>query len=63
MLIRRAGLRVFRLTRNHWPWEDKVAAFVAALPAIEALIRDNPGPFIARINRVGGISKVEDLRR
>lgn len=61
ILIRRAKLQVFRLTRNHWPWQDKLAAFIAALPVIEALIKEQPGPFIARINRAGQLSMLEDL--
>jgi hypothetical protein len=61
-LIKRSRLRVFRLTRNHWPWQEKLEAFVAALPAMDALLRAQPGPFIARINRAGKISSVEDLR-
>jgi hypothetical protein len=62
LLIREAKLQVFRLVRNHWPWAEKLAAFVAALPAIERLVRKQPGPFIARINREGKISALEDLR-
>lgn len=60
-LIKRTRLQVFRLTRNHWPWRDKLAAFVAALPAIEALLKSRPGPFIARINRAGEICSLDDL--
>jgi hypothetical protein len=61
ILIRRTRLQVFRLTRNHWPWQDKIAAFVAALPTIEACIKERPGPFIARIDRHGRISRLEVL--
>ena len=60
-LIKRTQLRVFRLTRNHWPWQTKLEAFVAALPAIEQLLRTRQGPFIARINRAGEISSLDEL--
>lgn len=61
ILIKRAKLRVFRLTRNHWPWAEKLDAFLKALPAIEDLLRERPGPYIARINRKGQISSIESL--
>jgi hypothetical protein len=61
ILIKRTRLQVFRLTRNHWSWQDKLAAFVAALPLVERLIKERPGPFIARINREGKLSRLEDL--
>lgn len=61
-LIKRTSLRVFRLTRNHWPWQDKLDAFASALPAMDSLLRTQPGPFIARINRTGEVSSIEDLR-
>jgi hypothetical protein len=62
ILIRRTKLRVIRLTRNHWPQKEKLEAFLAALPAIKSLLRRRPyGPFIARVNREGRISSVEDL--
>jgi PIN like domain len=61
LLIARGRLQVFRLTRNHWPWQEKLNAFVAALPSIQRLLVE-PGPYIARINRKGEIARVEYLK-
>lgn len=61
LMVRNGGLRVFRLTGNHWPWAEKVEAFKLALPAMERLIRKADPPFIARINRTGQIGKVDYL--
>lgn len=61
LMIRNGGLRVFRLTRNHWPWAEKVQAFKLALPAMGRLILRLDPPFIARINKTGSITKIDDF--
>lgn len=61
ILIDALGVRVFRLTRNHWPWRDKLRAFTLAIPAMLRLLRGGTRPFIARINRDGKICSLDTL--
>lgn len=55
-----AKLRLFNLARNSWPGPVKAAAFIAAMPAIERLLRRKRGPFIATVNQAGRIISVYD---
>jgi hypothetical protein len=61
--IHRARLGVFCLTRNHWRFEEKLAAFIKAMPAIERVLRTVQPPFLARINKGGDIVGVYDFAR
>ena len=56
-----SGLRLFNLTRNTWPAAVKAEAFIAAMPAIERLLRKRTGPFIATINKDGKVAGVYDF--
>jgi hypothetical protein len=61
ILIASRGLRVFRLTRNHWPWPEKLNAFRLAVPQVLKLARNETRPFIARIDKQGRIGTVDFL--
>lgn len=56
-----ARLRLFNLARNSWPGPVKAAAFLAAMPAIERLLRRRKGPFIATVNQAGRITTFYDF--
>lgn len=56
-----AKLRVFALTRNTWTWREKADALLTALPRMARILARTPGPFIARINKVGQVSSVYDF--
>jgi PIN domain-containing protein len=63
LLVKNGRLRVFRLTRNHWRWQEKVEAFTLAIPAMLRLLRRTPAPFIARIDRKGNITSKDTLEK
>jgi uncharacterized protein YfiM (DUF2279 family) len=56
-----SGLRLFTLARNHWSGQEKAAAFIAAMPAIQRLLHRLPGPFIATVSKAGAIINVYDF--
>lgn len=59
--IRRVGVREFVLTKGNLTSEQMADAFVAARPAIERLLQQERGPFIARVTKEGNISQVQYL--
>jgi hypothetical protein len=61
--IHRARLGVFCLTRNHWRFEEKLAAFVGAMSAIKKTLQSTPPPFLARINKAGKIVGIYDFEK
>ncbi len=56
--IVRAKLRVFQLTRGPWTSEQMIKALLAARARMERLVKKQPPPFIARINKSGEITTV-----
>lgn len=56
-----AGLRVFAVTAGDLTGEELSQLLVAALPRISRLCR-RPGPFIARITRMGQVDIVRSRR-
>ncbi|HEV8586772.1 MAG TPA: hypothetical protein VGT02_17530 [Methylomirabilota bacterium] len=56
--IVRAGARVFQFTGGNWTSAEMAAAFIAAKNRVARLLKGQPGPFIARINKKGEITKV-----
>lgn len=56
--LRRAGARVFILTAGNLIGADIAKAFVAALPNMTRLLRENAGPFVARVHRDGSVHLV-----
>ena len=56
-----AGLRVFAVTAGDLTGEELSRLLVAALPRISRLCR-HPGPFIARITRMGQVDIVRSRR-
>jgi hypothetical protein len=53
-----ARLRVFQLTRGPWTTQEMVSALLAARARMSRLLRRQPPPFIARINKRGQITVV-----
>jgi hypothetical protein len=51
------------LTRNHWRFEEKLAAFVGAMSAIKKTLQSTPPPFLARINKAGKIVGIYDFEK
>jgi len=56
--IARAKLRVFQLTRGPWTSEQMIRALLAARARIQQLVKKQPPPFVARINKGGEITTV-----
>ena len=56
--IVRYKARVVQFTRGNWTSDQMIAAFTEAKKRIEMLLNRQPGPFIARINKKGEITRV-----
>jgi predicted nuclease of predicted toxin-antitoxin system len=54
--LRASEARVFVLTAGDLRGAEIAAAFIAALPAVCAILHSRPGPFVARISRSGQIT-------
>ena len=61
MAIQNSGLRIFSLTRGNWTSQEMAQAFIAAATRIVNLLKKTRGPFVARINKLGGITTVAEL--
>lgn len=53
-----AKLRVFQLARGPWTAEQMIEALLAARGRMDRLVKRQPPPFIARINKKGHITAV-----
>lgn len=56
--IVRYKARVIQFTRGNWTSDQMIAAFTEAKKRIERLLNKQQGPFIARINKKGEITRV-----
>ena len=54
--LRASKARVFVLTAGNLRGSEIAAVFVAALPRIFEILHSRPGPFIARLSRLGHIT-------
>jgi len=60
--IVRHKARVIQFTRGNWTSDMMTAAFTSAKKALTKLLNKQPGPFIARLNKKGEITKVFTVR-
>jgi predicted nuclease of predicted toxin-antitoxin system len=58
--LRASRARVFVLVAGNLTGEDVAEAFVAVLPRMARILRERSGPFIARINRVGAVTRIDE---
>lgn len=59
--LRRAGVRLFVLISGNLKSEQMAEAFARAMPRMDSLVRKEAGPFVARLNRAGEITRVTAL--
>ena len=56
--IVRAKARVIQFTRGPWTSAQMIEAFTSARSRVLRLLRKQPGPFIARLNKKGEITRI-----
>jgi len=54
--LRASEARVFVLTAGNLRGIEIAAVFVAALPGIQKVLESSPGPFVARVSRLGRVT-------
>ena len=59
--LRRAGVQQFVLVSGNLKSEQMAEAFIMAMLRMDRLVRKHRGPFVARLNRAGEITRVTRL--
>jgi hypothetical protein len=54
--LRNAGVRAFVLASAQLRGSEMAEAYVKALPKMKRLLKNRPGPFIAKVTRGGSVS-------